>query len=66
MQVGQVVRNIQVMRSIRWCSQYGSPARIGDSGKVIAVVVKQGSSIVVFASDDGVRYTHSINLACSA
>ena len=61
--VGDNVENIQPMRAGKAYSSFGSPAKIGDKGKVTKVHNLRDVKIVQFKKSDGsIVYTHVQNL----
>jgi hypothetical protein len=62
-QVGDSVENIQPMRAGKAYASFGSPAKIGDKGKITKVHDLRDVKIVQFKKSDGsVVYTHVQNL----
>lgn len=61
--VGKHVENIQPMRAGKAYAEFGSPAKLGDKGKVTKVNKLRDVTIVQFKNADGsVVYTHAQNL----
>lgn len=61
--VGQNVKNIQPMRAGKAYAKFGSPAKIGDEGKVTKVNNMRDVTIIQFKKADGSEvYTHIQNL----